>query len=368
MPKPNPENEVAKRAYLRWLENAHGRDEATVDQAAAALARFEAHNGRKDFKSFNPEQAISFKRHLAGQRTAAGKPLAKATAYATLRHLKAFFEWLSREPGYKRHVRFCRRRLLQADRQRRPGGHRAATEPLPLAATDSPRVGRHANDNADPAARPGSGGADRLNWRARRGGGLAADAPPGPRSPRAGPGRPRGGDRAGQDLPHGLLSRRRRGRSYIARLGAGTDHRPPVRPRRPAVPRHRRLAGRGRACSLPAGSTGGTGLTLTPSGASSRSRSRAPALPYFNPHSLRQTIMRLSYDLNLSPRELKAWSQNLGHESVHTSLTSYGRLPDEEQVEVLAAIDPNNRGKGDVGKVLAWLQRKMAEETAMAVP
>jgi integrase len=64
----------------------------------------------------------------------------------------------------------------------------------------------------------------------------------------------------------------------------------------------------------------------------------AAGLPYYNPHSLRQTLMRLAYDLNLGPRQLKAWSQNLGHESVLTSLGSYGALGAHEQADVMAEL------------------------------
>ena len=49
-------------------------------------------------------------------------------------------------------------------------------------------------------------------------------------------------------------------------------------------------------------------------------------LPYYNPHSLRHTLMRLAYDLNLSHRQMKAWSQNLGREMMLTSFASYGTL------------------------------------------
>lgn len=107
MAKSNPENEVAKRNYLRWLENAQGRNEETAQQAAAALARFEAHNGHKPFSSFNPEQAMSFKAALAKPTGPTGKPISIATRHSVLRHLKAFFEWLSREPRYRRKVTFA---------------------------------------------------------------------------------------------------------------------------------------------------------------------------------------------------------------------------------------------------------------------
>jgi integrase/recombinase XerD len=48
--------------------------------------------------------------------------------------------------------------------------------------------------------------------------------------------------------------------------------------------------------------------------------------------------MQLGHDLNLTVRELKAWSQSLGHESVLTSLASYGALRVDEQSEVMATV------------------------------
>ncbi len=103
MRKHNAENEIAKREYLIWLRNACGRSSATLDMVAAALHRFEAFNRYRSFKAFRREQAVSFKAHLASQRSAAtGKPLSKATLYSTLKTLRAFFEWLSREPGFRK--------------------------------------------------------------------------------------------------------------------------------------------------------------------------------------------------------------------------------------------------------------------------
>jgi integrase len=47
-------------------------------------------------------------------------------------------------------------------------------------------------------------------------------------------------------------------------------------------------------------------------------------LPYFNPHSFRKTLALLGGQMCKSPEEYKAWSQNLGHENVLTTLSSYG--------------------------------------------
>jgi hypothetical protein len=46
-------------------------------------------------------------------------------------------------------------------------------------------------------------------------------------------------------------------------------------------------------------------------------------LPYFNPRSLRNTLVQLAYELKLSAEQFRAWSQNLGHEHCLTTFSSY---------------------------------------------
>ena len=105
MRKFNEENERTKRHYLRYLGEAMGRDQATVDKAAAAIERFEASTGFKSFKLFNIEQAVAFKRHLATQKSKqSGKPLSLATVDGTLRANRAFCFWLASQSGYKSRV------------------------------------------------------------------------------------------------------------------------------------------------------------------------------------------------------------------------------------------------------------------------
>ena len=48
--------------------------------------------------------------------------------------------------------------------------------------------------------------------------------------------------------------------------------------------------------------------------------------------------MRLGEKLCQTPEEFKAWSQNLGHESVLTSFYSYGDVPDYKQAELLRKL------------------------------
>ena len=67
MPTHNANNERIKRRYFAYLREANGRSTPTLDAVAAAIARFEADTKFRDFKQYNFEQAIAFKRHLAAE-------------------------------------------------------------------------------------------------------------------------------------------------------------------------------------------------------------------------------------------------------------------------------------------------------------
>ena len=102
----NPKNERIKKDYFRFLREADRKAESTVDAVRKAISRYETYTGLKDFATFNREQAIAFKKHLAKTKAErSGEPLAKATLHATVNALKAFFKWLSCQPGYKSRIR-----------------------------------------------------------------------------------------------------------------------------------------------------------------------------------------------------------------------------------------------------------------------
>jgi hypothetical protein len=91
-----------KRAYFAYLKGPMRQGEQSVDAVAKALSRFEAYTRHKDFKTFRKEQAIGFQAHLADQVNVRTKErLSKATLFSTLAALKAFFVWLSGQPGFK---------------------------------------------------------------------------------------------------------------------------------------------------------------------------------------------------------------------------------------------------------------------------
>ena len=67
-------------------------------------------------------------------------------------------------------------------------------------------------------------------------------------------------------------------------------------------------------------------------------------LPYFHPHSFRNTLVRLGLDVCKTPEEFKAWSQNLGHEGILTTFLSYGEVPCDRQGEIIRALATPQHG------------------------
>ncbi|MCH8161646.1 MAG: hypothetical protein IIB88_07105 [Chloroflexi bacterium] len=58
----------------------------------------------------------------------------------------------------------------------------------------------------------------------------------------------------------------------------------------------------------------------------------------------RRTLARLGQVVCKTPEEMKAWSQNLGHEDVMTTFRSYGHVHSDRQRQVLAGL---RAGKAD---------------------
>jgi len=64
-------------------------------------------------------------------------------------------------------------------------------------------------------------------------------------------------------------------------------------------------------------------------------------MQYYNPHSFRNTLTALSYQLKLDPMSMKAWSQNMGHEHLDTTYNSYGQLSPNAQREAMLGLSVN---------------------------
>jgi integrase len=70
-------------------------------------------------------------------------------------------------------------------------------------------------------------------------------------------------------------------------------------------------------------------------------------LPYFRPHSFRDTLVKYGEDHAPTIAHFKAWSQNLGHEHVSTTLTSYGNIGPHRQGELVRSMPRAGSARDD---------------------
>lgn len=108
MSRRREDNERIKRDYVIYLKEAKGQDEKSIDKTLAAILRFEESTSFKPFRQFHIDQARKFKTALTKARNQRnGKPLSHSTIDATLRLTKGFFHWLAGRPGFKSRISYA---------------------------------------------------------------------------------------------------------------------------------------------------------------------------------------------------------------------------------------------------------------------
>ena len=355
----NAKNERIKRRYFVYLKEAKRQSEATVDGAAKALARFEVDTKFRDFRAFHYEQAIAFKRHLAElDSQVTGEKLSKATQHATLSHLKRFFQWLAREPGYR-----C---LKESD-----------AEYFNLSDNDT-RVATARREKDFPtmeqvkhviAKMPAGSDIERRN-RAL----VAFTLLTGARDSAIASMRLRHVDLAAgcvhQDARQVKTKFSKSFTTFFLPVGEeihqiviewvtylrqtklwGNDD--------PLFPATETVVGANRQFQA-AGLKRQNWNSTTPIRKIFRDAFEAAGVPYFNPHSLRDTLVQLGETRCRTPEEFKAWSQNLGHEKVMTTFYSYGQVGSRRQGEIIRSLgEPRRDERPDVDALANAIVRKM---------
>lgn len=359
--KTNPKNERIKRAYFRYLKEARQQGEQSVDAVAAALDRFEDHTKRRDFSAFHVEQAVSFKAKLAQQRNGRTKELlSKSTQVHMLASLKAFLTWLAGQPGYKSRIAYSDAEYFNA-----------SFKDTAIARADRGVIG----PTVEQVRYVLSTMPDRSDIEKRNRAVLAFAMLTGAR------------DNAiaslklkHLDVPGGkVIQDAREVRTKAAKtittwfFPVGEDIRAIVgewalflrRDRLwseddPLFPKTKVIVGR--SGYEAAGLKRENWSTAAPIRAVFRQAFSAADLPCFNPHSLRNTLARLGEQACRNPEELKAWSQNLGHESVLTTLRSYGQVDRHRQADIMAGLASRvARGDSDEDSVES-LSKRLAEK------
>jgi integrase len=360
MKKHNPANERIKRKYFVFLKEAKRHSEPTVDAAAKALNRFEIYTKYRDFKAFHFEQAVAFKKHLADQKgQKSGEKLSKATLHATLTQLKRFFQWLALQPGYKSRVQYSDAeyfnlsdkdaRVATAKRQQSfPTMEQVkhVISKMPINTEIERRNRALIAFTLLTGARDSAIASLKLKHIDLIDGCVCQDA---------------------RDVktkfsktfntyffPVGeeISSIVSEWVTYLReeRLWSNDD---------PLFPATQLGLGPDRQFAA-------TGLarnhwrTASPIRSIFREAFTNAGLPYFNPHSFRNTLAQLGEEVCQTPEQFKAWSQNLGHEKVLTTFLSYGEVSCQRQGAIIRDLaTPQKPDSTDADKIAEAVYKKL---------
>ena len=338
MKKHSAENERIKRRYFAFLKDAKGQSEPTVDAAAKALNRFEVYTNNKDFKVFHNKLAVAFKRHLAEQKgQQSGDKLSMATLHATLTQLKRFFQWLSDKPGYKSRFQYTDADYFNLSEKdvRIATAHREKKVP-------TLEQIKHVI-NTMPS---------KTDIECRNCAVVAFTLLTGARDSAI----------ASMKLKHvDLISNcvNQDAKEVKTKFGKtfSTFFFPVGEEVREIVTawvlylRNEKLWGNEDPLFSATEMTLGVTRQFEVAGLSRKNWSNATpirtifreafgkaGIPYFNPHSFRNTLVKFGEDICQTPEQFKAWSQNLGHEEVLTTFTSYGKVGYQRQGEIICGL------------------------------
>jgi len=96
-------NESVKRAFYKYLENAKRFSPNSIQCYESSIWLWEEYANGADFKLFNQTKAEEFKDWLKNKKKKKSQePVGLSYCYDRLRFLKVFFEWLSKQPSYRK--------------------------------------------------------------------------------------------------------------------------------------------------------------------------------------------------------------------------------------------------------------------------
>lgn len=327
-----------KRKYFTFMKEAKRHSEASIDCIAKAISRFEKYNRYKDFKAFHFNQAVGFKNNLLTQTSLkTGDKLSKSTINGTCNHLKVFFQWLAQQTGYKSRFNYTDADYFNlSEKDTRIAGAKrkkpvATLEQVIHVLEQMPHdTDIEKRDRALIAFTILTGARDTAitSFKIKHvdlvNGSVFQDArevktkfsktfttyffPVG-------------------ELPIQILT------EWVMHLKTqllfSLDD--PLFPKtKVANTKDKKFS----ACGV----LKEHWSTANPIRELFKRAFTKAGLQYFNPHSFRDTLVRIGEQLCQSPEEFKAWSQNLGHAGVLTTLYSYGDVPDYRQAELIKKL------------------------------
>ncbi|MAA75050.1 MAG: recombinase XerC [Salinisphaeraceae bacterium] len=368
MRKHHPENERIKRKYFVFLQEAKRQSESSVDQVAKAISRFEVFTKWKSFKAFHFEQAVAFKAYLARQpNEATGRPLSKATLNSTVRALKTFFQWLAMQPGYKSKVSYTDAEYFNLSEKDARIASAKRLRPVPTLEQVKHVLGRMPADTVvqrrDQAVlafillsgvRDSAASSLKLKHVDVEAGYVFQDA----REVNTKASK----TIASYFFPVGdeVVRIVREWVHYLRQVMMfGNDD--------PLFPKTQVALGE-RQVFEAVGISREHWSNATPIRRIFRNAFETAGLDYYNPHSIRNTLAQLGETVCRTPEEFKAWSQNLGHDSVRVTFDSYGEVQPRRQAEILSTLGEANgvRDETDWEKLGVAIARELHKQRRKA--
>ena len=338
-------NAKAVRLYIEYLRNAKRRAEATIVAVERAILTFEKGSKLADFAQFDRHAAMRFTDWLEKEGPS-GKGTSAKQMYQTLHHIRSFFQWLAFRPGYKSKIHLADIDYLSMDRMKMQEvtGPSVVDWPskehvLALTASIDPKSEIDRRDRALISLHLLSGMRDM----------AIATLPLGcfnPKSLEVHQFPEKGVETkfSKKIITHlfvfdkQLLGFILEWVEYLTQVRKFSDS-DPMFPRNRVVRDNETGEFTSPDCEPVFWKSAGPIRQIL------RTRSEAAGLPYFKPHAFRHATSQLAQRQCSSFEEMRAVSQNLGHEHVATTLTSYGKLSTERTKDVIGSIDFRREGE-----------------------
>lgn len=362
MIKHNPDNERVKHKYFTFLKNANRVSEATLDGVAKALVRFEDYTKYKDFKKFKHEQATGFKKHLIEQKNQRkDTKLSKSTIHSTFAHLKRFFQWLAREQGYKSRIQFSDTEYFNTSNkdiqvatarrvQKVPTLEQIkhVIEKMPINTEIEQRNRALIAFTILTGARDSAIASAKLSHINLQENSFFQDA--------------REVNtkfsktfttfffHVGDDIKQIVVD----WIEYLKTQKLYGNHAPLFPMSEIGLNTNKEFA--------TIGIKPEHWSSAAPIREIFKQAFRQAGLEYFNPHSFRSTLVQLGQTRCKTPEAFKAWSQNLGHESVLTTLYSYGQVGRQRQAEIISTLSTTSDNAKDLESELSKILAKALVE------
>ena len=318
--KINLKNERIKRKFFQRLKNADGCCDSTIGNVEKAILLYEDFTKHDNFVKYCPDRAIAFKNWLV-KRQYRGKCISLTTYHTYLRYLRKFFHWLSEQAGYKSKI------TPDAVAYLKIGEKEERIAPIKINCEVDLR------DRALISFTLLSGMRDKAIATLPLGcfdeGSLIIN-----QNPRQGV-----QTKFAKYIPSTLLRFDEKLVNYVLEWvkhlkskGFGSQD--------PLFPRSKTGQGKDNLSFEPASEVKpvfwqGTGRIRE----IFKQRAKEAGLSYYPPHTFRHLAVNLAVKHCKDGEQMKALSQNFGHEHLATTLSNYGNYPSQKLAEIIKAMD-----------------------------